>query len=111
MRLRIRGIALPERLVEILQLGVPRDPILCRGLGGEARGGPDHGTHLTKHDAKTSVALNEDLVCCFGHCSDMVSHHLRYILPNSAAGSFSFMARWGARPPIHAERKARPSCS
>ena len=74
MRLRMCRIALPERIVGVLQFGVPRDPILCRTLGGEARGGWDQGTHLTKHNAKTPVALNEDLICCFGHCSDMGSH-------------------------------------
>ncbi len=106
MRLRICGITLPERIVGVLQLGVPRDPILCRALGGEAPGGPDHSTHLTKHNAKTPVALNEHLVCCFGHWSNMVPHHVRPILANNAAASLGSLRR-GARLPIHAEKEAR----
>jgi hypothetical protein len=75
---RVRSVAHAEsessrRPAHRRQLGVPGDPILCRGLGGEARGGLDHGTHLTERNAKTPVALNEDLVCCLSHWSDMVT--------------------------------------
>jgi hypothetical protein len=70
---RASSIALPERIIEVLQLGILRDPIVCRALRGEARGRLDHGTHLTERNAKTPVALNEDLVCCLGHWSDMVT--------------------------------------
>ena len=73
VRLRMCGIALPERIVGVLQFGVPCDPILCKALRGEARGGPDHGTHLTERNAETPVALNEDLVCCLSHWSGMVT--------------------------------------
>ena len=67
MRLRMCGIALPERIVGVLQLRVSGNPVLCRALRGEARGSPDHGTHLTERNAKTPVVLNEHLVCCLDH--------------------------------------------
>jgi len=63
----------PERIIDVLQVGILRDPTLCRALIGEARGGPDHGTHLTERNAETPVALNEDLVCCLSHWSGMVT--------------------------------------
>jgi hypothetical protein len=63
----------PERIIDVLQVGILRDPILCRALRGEARGGPDHGTHLIERNAETPVALNEDLVCCLSHWSGMVT--------------------------------------
>ena len=49
----------PERIIDVVQLGILRDPTLCRALRGEARGSLDHGTHLTERNAKTPVALNE----------------------------------------------------
>jgi len=73
----------PERIIDVLQVGILRDPILCRALRGEARGSPD-GSHLTKRNAKTPVALNEHLVCCLGHWSDItVNRVYRAMLASS----------------------------
>src|SRR5208283_3018379 len=71
--LRIFWAALAERIVGVLRFCVSCDPSLSVSFVREARGGPHRGAELAQNDAVIPVMLNNDLIACWRHPSQMAS--------------------------------------
>src|SRR5208283_2551509 len=71
--LRIFWAALAERIVGVLRFCVSCDPSLSFSFVREASGGPHRGAELAQNDAVIPVMLNNDLIACWHHPSQMAS--------------------------------------